>query len=89
MKALVTIESVKVSRKVQRNDGTWGNVYGITLVTGDDKILAESFRTDESLKKLFVYIERTLYSKVPGTREEYDAFLEQITLIKKTLKGLK
>ena len=45
--------------------------------------------TDESLKKLFVYIERTLYSKVPGTREEYDAFLEQITLIKKTLKGLK
>ena len=45
--------------------------------------------TDESLKKLFAYIERTLYSKVPGTREEYDAFLEQITLIKKTLKGLK
>ena len=54
MKALVTIESVKVSRKVQRNDGTWGNVYGITLVTGDDKILAESFRTDESLKKIGV-----------------------------------
>ena len=51
MKVLVTIESVKVSRKVQRNDGTWGNVYGITMVTGDDKILAESFRSDESLKK--------------------------------------
>ena len=45
--------------------------------------------TDESLEKLFAYIERTLYSKEPGTREEYNAFLEQITLIKKTLKGLK
>lgn len=54
MKALVSIESVKVTRKVQRNDGTWGNVYGITLVTGDDKILAESFRSDESLKKMGV-----------------------------------
>ena len=51
MKVLATIDSVKVTRKVQHQDGTWGNVYGVTLLTGDDKILAESFRTDESLKK--------------------------------------
>ena len=45
--------------------------------------------TDESLEKLFAYIERTLYSKEPGTREEYDTFLAQLTFIQKTLKGLK
>lgn len=51
MKILATIESVKVTRKVKHKDDTWGNVYGIQLVAGDDKILAESFRSDESLKK--------------------------------------
>nr|MCR4813597.1 hypothetical protein [Lachnospiraceae bacterium] len=45
--------------------------------------------TDASLDKLFAYIERTLYSKVSGSRDEYDAFLNEITFIQKTLKTLK
>ena len=51
MKILVTIESVEITRKVQHQDGTWGNVYGITLASGDDRILAERFTSDEGLKK--------------------------------------
>lgn len=51
MKVLATIESVKITRKVQRHDGTFGNVYGVVITTGDDKIMAESFRTEESMKK--------------------------------------
>jgi hypothetical protein len=51
MKVLATIESVKITRKVQRHDGTFGNVYGVVFTTGDDKIMAESFRTEESMKK--------------------------------------
>ena len=49
MKLLATIESVKVSRQRQNQDGTWSPVYGIKLVAGDDEILAESYRTKESL----------------------------------------
>ena len=49
MKILATIESVKVSRQRQNQDGTWSPVYGVKLVAGDDEILAESFRTKESL----------------------------------------
>ena len=45
--------------------------------------------TDESLTKLFAYIEKTLYSSNPGTKEEYDAFVTQLAVIKKTLKSLK
>ena len=51
MKALVTIESVEITRKVQRQDGTWGNVYGVIMVSGDDKILAECWRSEEGMKK--------------------------------------
>ena len=51
MKILATIESVEITRKVQHQDGTWGNVYGITLASGDDRILAERFTSDEGLKK--------------------------------------
>ena len=51
MKILATIESVEVTRKFQHQDGTWGNVYGVTLVAGDDKILAECWRNEESQKK--------------------------------------
>ena len=46
-----TIESVKVLRQRQNNDGTWSPVYGIKLVSGDDEIIAESYRTKESLTK--------------------------------------
>ena len=51
MKILATIKSVEITRKVQHADGTWGNVYGITLASGDDRILAERFTSDEGLKK--------------------------------------
>ena len=51
MKILATIESVEITRKVQHQDGTWGNVYGITFASGDDRILAERFTSDEGLKK--------------------------------------
>ena len=51
MKILATIESVEITRKVQHQDGTWGNVYGITLASGNDRILAERFTSDEGLKK--------------------------------------
>ena len=51
MKLLATIESVKVLRQKQNRDGTWSPVYGIKLVSGDDEILAESFRTKEGLMK--------------------------------------
>ena len=51
MKILATIESVEITRKVQHQDGTWGNVYGITIASGDDRILAERFTSDEGLKK--------------------------------------
>ena len=51
MKILATIDSVKVSRQRQNQDGTWSPVYGIKLVAGDDEILAESFRPKESLEK--------------------------------------
>ena len=51
MKILATIESVKVARQRQNDDGTWSPVYGIKLVSGDDEIIAESYRTKESLTK--------------------------------------
>ena len=51
MRLLATIDSVELIRKVQRPDGTWGNVYGVTLVSGDDKILAECWKSDEAQKK--------------------------------------
>lgn len=51
MKILATIESVEITRKVQHADGSWGNVYGITLASGDDRILAERFTSDEGLKR--------------------------------------
>ena len=51
MKILATIESVEITRKVQHSDGTWGNVYGITLASGDDRILADRFTSEDWLKR--------------------------------------
>ena len=51
MKVLATIESVKQTRTVPRDDGTFGPVYGIKLVCGDDEILAERFASEEGIKK--------------------------------------
>ena len=55
MKILATIDSVKVSRQRQNQDGTWSPVYGIKLVAGDDEILAESYRTKESLENTMLH----------------------------------
>ena len=43
MKILATIKSVAITRQYQRQDGTFCNVYGVTLESGDDVILAETF----------------------------------------------
>lgn len=43
MKILATIKAVAITRQYQRQDGTYGNVYGVTLESGDDVILAETF----------------------------------------------
>ena len=51
MKILATIDSVKVSRQRQNQDGTWSPVYGIKLVSGDDEIIAESFKSKDGLTK--------------------------------------
>ena len=51
MKILATIESVEITRKVQHSDGTWGNVYGITLASGDVLILPDRFTSEERPKR--------------------------------------
>ena len=56
MKILATIESVEITRKVQHSDGKWGNVYGITLASGDDRILADRFASEEGLKKAGIIV---------------------------------
>ena len=56
MKILATIESVEITRKVQHSDGTWGNVYGITLASGDDRILADRFTSEEWLKRAGIVV---------------------------------
>ena len=56
MKILATIESVEITRKVQHSDGTWGNVYGITLASGDDRILAYRFTSEEWLKRAGIVV---------------------------------
>ena len=56
MKILATIESVEITRKVQHSDGTWGNVYGITLASGDDRILADRFSSEEWLKRAGIVV---------------------------------
>ncbi len=51
MKILATIKAVAITRQYQRQDGTFGNVYGVTFESGNDTIIAETFRTAESQKK--------------------------------------
>lgn len=47
MKLLTTIKSVELARKYQRQDGTFANIFGVTLEAGDDTIFAETFYTKE------------------------------------------
>lgn len=51
MKILATIKSVEITRTYPHQDGTFGNVYGVTIESGNDTIIAETFRTAESQKK--------------------------------------
>jgi hypothetical protein len=48
MKLLVTIQNVSHLRSYQRPDGTYSNVYGVTMESGDDTIFAETFFSLES-----------------------------------------
>jgi len=51
MKVLATIKAVEIVRQFQHQDGTFGNVYGVTIESGDDLIIAETFKTAESQKR--------------------------------------
>ena len=51
MKILATIKAVAITRKYQRQDGTFCNVYGVTLESGDDVILAETFVNKEGQER--------------------------------------
>ena len=87
MKILATIESVKVARQRQNDDGTWSPVYGIKLVSGDDVIVAESYRTKESLTKAGIVKDAVGTAQIEfkvkeGTSEKTgkDYCFQQITL---------
>lgn len=51
MKLLATIKNVELSRQYQRQDGTYGNVFGVTIEAGDDMLYAETFMSKESQAK--------------------------------------
>lgn len=51
MKLLATIKNVELSRQYQRQDGTYGNVFGVTIEAGDDMLYAETFMSKESQSK--------------------------------------
>lgn len=51
MKILATIKTVAITRQYQRQDGTFGNVYGVTLESGDDVIIAETFVNKEGQER--------------------------------------
>lgn len=51
MKILATIKAVAITRQYQRQDGTFGNIYGVTLESGDDVILAETFLNKEGQER--------------------------------------
>ena len=51
MKLLATIKGVRIQRQYKRQDGTFGNIFGVTLESGDDTIIAETFFTKEAQAK--------------------------------------
>ena len=51
MKLLATIGSVEITRTFPHPDGTFGNVYGVTIESGNDTIIAETFRDADSQKR--------------------------------------
>jgi hypothetical protein len=78
---------VKVARQRQNDDGTWSPVYGVKLVSGDDEIIAESYRTKESLTKAGIIAGAVGKAQIEfkvkeGTSEKTgkDYYFQQITL---------
>lgn len=51
MKALVVIDSIELSRKYQRQDGTMQNIHRVVMHTESDQFAAETFQTKESMEK--------------------------------------
>ncbi|MDY2942933.1 MAG: hypothetical protein SOT07_04470 [Paludibacteraceae bacterium] len=51
MKVLSTIKRVELTRKYQRQDGTYANIFGVTLEAGDDTLFAETFMSKESQER--------------------------------------
>lgn len=51
MKIEGKIKSVKVARQYQRQDGTFGNIFGVVIERGDDEIFAETFLTKEGQQR--------------------------------------
>jgi hypothetical protein len=51
MKILATIKSVEIVRSFPHQDGTFGNVYGVTIESGDDEIIAETFVSKEGQER--------------------------------------
>ncbi|MGN1239280.1 MAG: hypothetical protein ACI4TV_00225 [Paludibacteraceae bacterium] len=51
MKVLSTIKRVELTRKYKRQDGTYANIFGVTLEAGDDILFAETFMSKESQER--------------------------------------
>lgn len=47
MKLLATIKDVRLARQYEREDHSWGQVYKVTIDSGDDTIIAECYSTKE------------------------------------------
>lgn len=45
MKLLATIKDVRLARQYEREDHSWGQVYKVTIESGDDTIIAECYST--------------------------------------------
>ena len=47
MKLLATIKDVRLARQYEREDHSWGQVYKVTIESGDDTIIAECYSSKE------------------------------------------
>ena len=47
MKLLATIKDVRLARQYEREDHSWGQVYKVTIESGDDTIIAECYSPKE------------------------------------------
>ena len=47
MKLLATIKDVRLARQYEREDHSWGQVYKVTIESGDDTIIAECYSSKD------------------------------------------